>query len=225
MSKLHFTPALLSIAFLLGTPFARAQDKTVTHYPFDPACPWGRLANGKGMVVRCLTALEAAQLSAPKPNPAASAAATPSATVPAGSTLAPAAGAAPSAPAVASADVTKKTASDAKPESLSADVVSVTADEGTLDSAKKKLRVPRDKYVHCVSDNGGLTAETGEVTVRFLVRERGRAEGTEVEKRQGVSEGAARCIAAVVDRRPVGTPEGPAVGATAVIRIVRSAKP
>jgi hypothetical protein len=126
---------------------------------------------------------------------------------------------------VASADVTKKTTgSDAKPDVLDADIVSVTADEGKLESARRKLRAPRDKFARCVADNGGLSAEAGEVTVRFLVRERGRAEGTEVEKRLGVSEGAAKCIAGVVDRRPVGTPEGPVVGATAVIRITRQLK-
>jgi hypothetical protein len=164
-------------------------------------------------VIRCLTEAEATQLSAAKPSlPAA-----PSAAV---------TGSAPaSASGVASADVTKKAAGpDATPGTFEADIVAVTADEGSLDGAKKKLRAARDKYAHCVADNGGLSAEVGEVTVRFLVRERGRAEGTEVEKQKGVSEGAAKCIAGVVDRRPVGTPEGPAVGATAVIRITKAAK-
>ena len=213
MWKFDVTWATVAVAVLLATEGAQAEEKSTSRYPFDPACPWGRLANGKGIVIRCLTETEAAQLSAPKASVPANTAAT----------------AGPSAPssvsAVASADVTKKTnGSDAKTEVLDADVVSVTADEGKLDSAKKKLRAPRDKYARCVGDNGGLSAEAGEVTVRFLVRERGRAEGTEVEKRLGVSEGAAKCIAGIVDRRPVGTPEGPVVAATAVIRITRQLK-
>lgn len=202
----------LLAALALATTAAQAEDKPTNRYPFDPACPWGRLANGKGVVIRCLTEAEATQLSAAKPSapPATSAPGVPSAP--------------PSASGVASADVTKKAGSESFTGAVDADVISVTADEGNLDGAKKKLRAARDKYARCVGDNGGLSAEAGEVTVRFLVRERGRAEGTEVEKHKGVSEGAARCIAGVVDRRPVGTPEGAAVGATAVIRITRATK-
>jgi len=229
MLKRYFIYALLIVAPLAIAPGANAQERSANRYPFDPACAWGRLANGKGMVVRCLTQAEAAQLSAAKTSPPASAATVVNANVPPSAVTSAAAPTVPAAPAaatangVASADVTKK-ASDSKPEALEADVVAVTVEEGTLDGAKRKLRTPRDKYARCVSDNGGLSAETGEVTVRFLVRERGRAEGTEVAKRQGVSEGAARCVAAVVDRRPVGTPEGPAVGASVVIRIVKQSK-
>lgn len=188
------------VALLVGLP-ARADDKSPNRYPFDPACNWGRLANGRGMIVRCLTEKEAAQLVASQ------------ATVP------PAPSPATNAPTTEAQTPPKKST-----EPLEADVVSVTADEGTLAIARKKLRVPKDQYVRCVADNGGLTAEVGEVSVRFLVRERGRAEGASVEKRQGVSDAAARCIAGIVDRRPVGTPEGPVVGATAVIRVSKPAK-
>ena len=118
----------------------------------------------------------------------------------------------------------KKNLTESQAEPVEVDVASVTADEGQLPIARRKLRTPRDKYARCVSDNGGLSAEVGEVTVRFLVRERGRAEGTNVEKRQGVGEAAAKCIAGVVDRRPVGTPEAPVVGATAVFRVTKLAK-
>jgi hypothetical protein len=125
----------------------------------------------------------------------------------------------------ASAEPTeKKDLTESHAEPIEVDVASVTADEGELPIARRKLRTPRDKYARCVSDNGGLSAEVGEVTVRFLVRERGRAEGTNVEKRQGVGEAAAKCIAGVVDRRPVGTPEAPVVGATAVFRVTRQVK-
>ena len=176
-------------------------DRAINRYPFDPACPWGRLADGRGVVVRCLTEAEATQLAGAKSTP-------PTA-----------------APAGASAGTTeKKTATEPAAGLLDADVVSVTADDGNLPTARRKLRTSRDKYARCVSENGGLTADVGEVTVRFLVRELGRAEGTSVDKRHGMSDAAAKCIAGVVDRRPVGTPEGPMVGASAVIRVTRQAK-
>ena len=190
----------LAISCVLGLvrPLV-AEEKLANRYPYDPVCAWGRLADGKGMFVRCLVEREVAALAAPKAatvtNPA-------------------------NAAAVEISGSPKKSV-----DTFDADVLSVTADEGTLAIARKKLRIPRDQYARCVASNGGLSTDVGEVTVRFLVRERGRAEGASVEKRLGLTEAAARCIAAVVDRRPVGTPEGPVVGATAVIRVTRSPKP
>lgn len=191
----------LVFAGLLLSGSAPAADTTPSRYPFDPACLWGRLSDGKGMLVRCLTEAEVAQLNSARVNPST------------GTTT------------LASVDATKKTAgSESRPEALDADVVSVTADQGTLPTARKKLRVPKDQYARCVADNGGLSADAGEVSIRFLVSERGRAEGANVDKKQGLSDAAARCIAAVVNRRPVGTPEGPDTGATVVIRISKQAK-
>jgi hypothetical protein len=194
------TTLISSFVIGLARPLV-AEEKLTNRYPFDPSCAWGRLANGKGMVVRCLTESEAVAFTNARANAQA---------VPAPTTNA----------AAAETPVPPKKSS----ETLDADVASVTADEGNLAIARKKLRIPREQYARCVADNGGLSADTGEVTVRFLVRERGRAEGASVEKRAGVGDAAARCIAAVVDRRPVGTPEGPVVGATAVIRVLKSAK-
>src|SRR6188768_1344755 len=34
-------------------------DALLRRYPYDPACPWGRIGNGKGLIVRCLTEAEA----------------------------------------------------------------------------------------------------------------------------------------------------------------------
>jgi hypothetical protein len=96
----------------------------------------------------------------------------------------------------------------------------VTADKGELPIGK--LGVPKDRYSKCVEDNGGLKAETGEVHVRFLVRSKGIAEGVSVQKRFNVGPEAARCIAEVVDRRQVGVPEEPLVGATVVVKIART---
>ena len=93
----------------------------------------------------------------------------------------------------------------------------VTADKGELGIGK--LGVPKDRYAKCVEDNGGLKGTSGEVHVRFLVRSKGVAEGVSVQKRQNVSAEAAHCIAEVVDRRRVGVPDEPLVGATLVIKL------
>ena len=63
---------------------ASAQEVSVAEpalrYPFDPVCPWGRVADGRGLLVRCLDAAEARRLgaarsSAPAASPAPAAAA------------------------------------------------------------------------------------------------------------------------------------------------------
>jgi hypothetical protein len=92
-------------------------------------------------------------------------------------------------------------------------------DEGELPLADKKLSAPKDRYIECVAKNGGLSAERGRVVLRFLVRERGRAEGIEVKSVVGMSRAAADCIADVVDRRYVGYPAVPIVGATFPIEL------
>jgi hypothetical protein len=57
-----------------------------------------------------------------------------------------------------------------------------------------------------------------------LVRQRGRAEGVSVAKRTSVSAEAARCVSEIVDRRYVGVPDAPIVGATVVIKFAKAAK-
>jgi hypothetical protein len=57
--------------------------------------------------------------------------------------------------------------------------------------------------------------------VRFLVRAKGVAEGVSVAKRTNMSKEAAQCVADVVDRRRVGTPESPMVGATVLVKFVK----
>jgi hypothetical protein len=205
----------LAAASLLVTASVVAQsaddaESLVRRYPFDPACPWGRIANGKGMIVRCLSEEESAALArralpAAAPAPAAAAA----------STSPPAASApAPAAPAPATTPVS--------PEELAVNVGPIVADQGEL--SVTKLSQPKTRYAKCVSDNGGLAQRSGEVHVRFLVRSRGIAEGVSVTKRVNVSEAAARCVAEIVDRRRVGPPEAPLVGATVVIRFDRTTK-
>ncbi len=173
--------ALFAYASRAGAGPAKA-----SRYPYDPVCDWGRVSNGKGMLVRCLTKAESAALSA--------------------------GGGTSTAPSAA-----PPTAANSVP--LSADVASVTVDQGALPAAQKKLREANSRFAECVEKEGGLSATRGEVHVRFMVRARGRAEGVSVSKRVGVGESAARCVAHVVDRRWVGTPAAPIVGGTAVIRL------
>jgi hypothetical protein len=87
------------------------------------------------------------------------------------------------------------------------------ADTGELPEARVQLSRAGDRFVQCVESGGGLSSSPARVTVRFLVRERGRAEGVTVKDRSGVSAAAAKCIAEVVDRRFVGYPAAPIVGA------------
>lgn len=173
-------------------------------YPYDPACAWGRIANGHGMLVRCITRDEASQiLSHSKP------------------TAKPAPASAPSAPMPPDAGVP-----DGQPpvptERVEAEVGPVTPDQGKLPKAVGKLRLARKRFEECVENNGGLGRDHGEVDVRFLVRgSRGLAEGVSVKKRRGVGSKAAQCVAGVVDRRSVGVPDAPLVGATLVVKFSR----
>jgi hypothetical protein len=189
---------------LLGIPFfSAAAEENPERYPYDPVCPWGRLADGHGMLIRCLEPSEATTLLERPP------------------AKTPPAGAQPSDPAKSSA--AKPPA--AKPAPASSDRVVVSnigpaqADSGELPLAVKKLSLANDRYVECVRANGGLTDKAARVVVRFLVRERGRAEGVSVKSHQGLSLDAAKCIADVVDRRYVGYPAAPLVGATIPIEL------
>ena len=215
----------LSVASLLLAFGALASGETadalLRRYPYDPACPWGRIGNGKGLIVRCLSEAEAQGLRS-------GTLALPS-TALAGSASAVAPTAAPSASSATPTQVPPEevTETDAgapagSDEKLEVTVGPVTADSGTLGIGK--LGAARDRYLKCVNDNGGLKEASGEVQVRFLLRQRGRAEGVSVAKRTGLSAEAARCVSEVVDRRYVGVPEAPIVGATVAIKFAKAAK-
>ena len=176
-------------------------------FPYDPVCAWGRVADGRGLIVRCLEQNEAQRLVSaaavapiPAAAPATTAVASPASAAPPGTK-------APAAPATPGRRVVVTEVSNAR------------ADTGELPEAAPQLRRPLDRYVRCVEENGGLDAASGLVTLRFLVRERGRAEGVAVKERRGVSVAAAKCIADVVDRRYVGYPAAPIVGATLSIAL------
>jgi hypothetical protein len=194
-------------------------------YPFDPVCPWGRLSDGHGLLLRCLERTEAQSLvaAAPGASPAPAAIAPAQTSGVAGSAaLSPAEGTAqalsgrnpalPASPPPRSAKVYRKVSVK--------EVGKAEADTGELPEAQPQLRKVADRYAQCVGNNGGLEGVQGKVTVRFLVRERGRAEGVSVKERQGVSLAAAKCVAEVVDRRYVGYPAAPIVGATLSIEFM-----
>ncbi|HEX7454115.1 MAG TPA: hypothetical protein VF294_17600 [Polyangiaceae bacterium] len=191
-------------------------DALLRRYPYDPACPWGRIGNGKGLIVRCLSEAEAQALRA------GTVAALPASTA----SAAPSASAAPtSAPAVVAPEDAPEADAGAPPsndEKLDVSVGPVSADSGELGIGK--LGAPKDKYVKCINDNGGLKEASAEVQVRFLLRAKGRAEGVSVAKRIGVTTEAARCVSEVVDRRFVGVPDAPIVGATVTIKFSKAAK-
>ncbi len=220
----HRGLALLLGLAALGTgavALAEAEDALLKRYPYDPACAWGRVGNGKGMVVRCITEDEAKTLRAAPIATPAGAKPTPGSAV-----TKPAADAATTTPTAATSDTVSDSSSDTEPgpapdadAALEVTVGPVTAEEGTLGIGK--LGQPKDKYAACVQKNGGLTAKTGEVAVRFLVRGKGIAEGVSVSKRSNVSKEAAQCVADVVDRRRVGTPESPMVGATVFVKFAK----
>lgn len=224
--KLHLKRALImlpagSLLLAFGAlASGETSDALLRRYPYDPACPWGRISNGKGLVVRCLNEAEvqALRAGAATPPPAVSAISS-SGTV---SVVPPVASAPSLSTAAEAAPPAEPPVTAATEEKLAITVGPVTADTGTLGIGK--LGAARDRYSKCVADNGGLKEDSGEVQVRFLLRQRGRAEGVSVAKRVGISAEAARCISEVVDRRYVGVPEAPIVGATLTIKFAKATR-
>jgi DNA polymerase-3 subunit gamma/tau len=225
--------AAAAVFFPVGQAQAQAPEKAAA--AIDAQCAWGRLADGHGHLVRCLTSEEAVRLKEPPP-----AVAPPplSATVAAEPMNAAPAAAAPSAASTAATAIwplpPPRPPAEAPPtpapapapavEELSVEIGQVVADSGTLSDSQKALRKARDRMTECAEKNGGLTADRAEVELRFLVQERGRAEGVSLKKRRGLGEAAAKCLADVVDRRFVGFPDQPAVGATLVVTISKKKK-
>jgi hypothetical protein len=199
--------AALAVGTLGALGSAAEPDRSV-----DSTCPWGRLADGKGKLLRCLTRDEALRLREVPPPVAPP---TPGPT----EVLAPL----PSPPVAPPVEPAPQPEPGALPmESLLVvEVGPVVADEGALPEALKSLKKAKERYTECVDRNGGLTAERGDVELRFLVQGKGRAEGVSVRKRHGLGEAAAKCVADVVDRRYVGYPEAPAVGATVVVTVTK----
>ncbi len=185
-------------AAALAVPFASiATADSPNRYPYDPACAWGRLADGHGMLIRCLEPAEATTL-----------------------LQAPSDGNSTQSGAEQPAEGKHEDAAKHKRQNVAVtNVGPAQADTGELPLAAKKLGIPKDRYVKCVQKHGGLSEQKAKIVVRFLVRERGRAEGVSVKSHSGMSKEAAACIADVVDRRYVGYPAAPIVGATIPIEL------
>jgi hypothetical protein len=189
------TAIIVGVAAAASTPWLVASAaENPERYPYDPVCAWGRLSDGHGMLIRCLEPEEASTLlQKPTAKPAPSAA--------------------------SPAQTPGRPSESVKTKLAVTNIGPAQADTGELPLAVKKLGLANDRYVECVSSNGGISEKTARVVVRFLVRERGRAEGVSVKSHQGMSIEAAKCIADVIDRRYVGYPAAPIVGATIPIEI------
>lgn len=195
-----------------GVALAGSPDES--RYPYDPACPWGRVANGRGMLVRCLEEREARLVLA--------------SAAPRTASAPPSSGASSASPPAASSSAPPPSSSSQEPPPVPApaatvrvSTLTVSADQGGLPGAERHLRAARKAFARCVEQHGGVEGEAGEVTLRFLVRARGRAEGVSVARRRGVRVEAARCLAETLDRRWVGQPEEPITGATLVLGFAR----
>ena len=60
VSALGFT----ALGLVAAAALSESVENLVRRYPYDPACPWGRIGNGKGIIVRCLSEAEAQALRA-----------------------------------------------------------------------------------------------------------------------------------------------------------------
>jgi hypothetical protein len=207
----------LLVAASVAAQKSEGQETLVRRYPFDPACAWGRINNGKGMIVRCMSEEEANLL---LKRASSVATARPSEPAPGSSNVGGSNSAA--APSPEGSDTEPGDAPSAGDSHMEVTVGPVTADQGELSVGK--LAQPKSRYLKCVADHGGLKDKSGEVHVRFLVRSKGIAEGVSVQKRVNVSAEAARCVAEVVDRRRVGIPDAPLVGATVIVKFDKTAK-
>jgi len=166
-----------------------AKTSLQARYPYDPACAWGRLSNGKGMIHRCLSETEATDIALSDNKLAENK--TPTNDKPKEST-----------PSDAKPEQTKPAS---LPQDVAVSVGPIEASSG--DITLGRLGQPLDRYKACLMDNGGLSEKEGALTVKFLVRaEAERAEGAIVDSYKGLSEKAAKCVANVVDRRQVGSP-------------------
>lgn len=200
--RTHFTkhrklarPLFAAGLLLLALPFGvEAKSEEEVRYPFDPACPWGRLSNGKGMIHRCLTQGEAEDLARKDE-----------------SAKAPVVEKKTDEKAAVNAEAEKK-AKPSPPREYNLDVGPIEADKGEISIGR--LDKPLDRYRQCIDTKGGLSDKNATVVVKFLVRgEQQLAEGVSVDSFKGVSKAAADCIAEVVDRRKVGAPSAPLTGA------------
>jgi hypothetical protein len=92
---------------------------------------------------------------------------------------------------------------------------------GTVQSLDASLERTRIGVADCVVHHGGMTSERGRLDMQFLVRERGRAEGVEVLRAQGVSEAASACVRKLFKNRFIGMPSDDPVGVSFSYKLKR----
>lgn len=92
---------------------------------------------------------------------------------------------------------------------------------GEIPKLEANLKGMGEAIAKCVSDHGGMEAETGSVKLQFLVQGAGRAEGVDVLEHAGVSKDAAQCVKRYVHKRLVGTPSVEPIGVTVALRFTR----
>jgi hypothetical protein len=83
---------------------------------------------------------------------------------------------------------------------------------GEAPKAKAAFEKLRGKLEKCVDDHGGLSGESGEIVVQFLVRLEGIAEGVDVLRAKGVSPDAKNCVRDLIKKRSVGAPTSDPTG-------------
>lgn len=213
--SMRHASALAGLGLLLLVPVAGlAGSGSESRYPYDPACPWGRLSNGKGVIHRCLSAAEAKRLHQ---------AAKKQGEKEKGKDCAGEACATAATAATAPQGASEKAPADKKPLPRKFDVAlgPIVAESG--DITLGRLDAPMDRYRECVVSKGGLTGATGKVVVKFMVQaDRVRAEGATVNSFEGLSKAAAQCIADVVDRRQVGAISEPLTSAQLTFTVTES---
>lgn len=170
-----------------------------------PQCPHGELSDPHRGFVRCLKPEEADAgwiPPAPQPEPA---------SPDAGSD----AGAVEEKPKEKTPPPPPEEKPEAKPQPPP--LVTVGAPKfqgGEIPRAEKFLNGLLEGIGKCVAEHGGMKAEKGKLSLSFLVRARGRAEGVEIENAKGIGEDASGCIRLLVKNRAVGAPSADPVGVT-----------
>lgn len=97
------------------------------------------------------------------------------------------------------------------------EVGEVSFENGEVPKAQAFVTASAPKIASCVGDNGGLSGDSGQIKLQFLVRARGRAEGVDVLSSKGVSDAALACITEWLKNRAVGTPSADPVGVSVTI--------
>jgi hypothetical protein len=76
---------------------------------------------------------------------------------------------------------------------------------GDVPHAPAALDRIKQDFANCSPDGQGLKGDAT-VTLRFLVRASGRAEGVDVVQAHGMSSDVVRCVASSLALRPIGAP-------------------